>query len=265
MRGILPTSWLSVGLVLSACGGSVPEPDGTTSEGGGGAGGGGPGSFEACPAAEHFKARIELNGALAHEDCEFHSGDQAKLITEGILTSSGPGSFDIDSCPKNCESPMVYHVTLDTAGVPIAIPDGTYVEMRFSQADSVYQCGYALSIRNIPTFDGGQNPTEDGTALWLHAEVFGTSDEAPVEHDLSEDQVCGGDPSHMEWPYGLDLILKESLDPSKTIQIPMGETVTWSPGTAALPGSYLAKNLASLVTSVETWDIGFVVARKGAE
>jgi len=32
-----------------------------------------------------------------------------------------------------------------------------------------------------------------------------------------------------------------------------------------VPGSYLAKNLASLVTSVETWDIGFVVARKAAE
>jgi len=189
------------------------------------------------------------------------------FTVQGALTAKGPVSFAIDACANvDCKMADVYEATLDIAGISVGIPEGAYVELAYHRGRvEMYDCSYSAWIRNIPSLQGIANPTEDGNALWVEGVVAAPHASAPVQFQwLYGNESCkatqlppifGCDP-----PAGLDIILSAVDDASKNVRLSMGETAVWDVGTAALPGRFTAKNLAS-VNLVETSDLSYVVAR----
>lgn len=256
---------IGAGVLWLGCGGSILTG---SSEGGGSGGMDGGGSGGACPTSAFFEANITFFGAPVADNCTLLTlGGQpsALLITEGVLSNSGPQSFSIDGCPqKNCESPIIHDIKLNTQGVPLHIPDGTYVQLRYETVDTGHQCAYSMALFNVPAIDGmPPNPTELGTGLWLYGSVYGTGEGAPVKHRLNGDIFCGSVQSN-NWPYGNAMTLEAGDDPAKILMLDMGEMQAWNVNSALLPGVYDAKNLASLTTSIETADMSFVVSRRAA-
>lgn len=240
----------------AACGGTA-----TIADKGGTGGAGGVGGASDCPAAEVFEARIGFFDAVVADNCVLKGLDgQAMDMVEfeGVLMNTGVGRVQIDGCPqKNCESPILHDIEVNTHGVAVEIPDGSYVHVRYGVVGAGNGCGYALSITNIESIEGmPPNPVEMGTGLWFYGSESGPDMGGAVKAVMMEEQMCGPG-----YPMGYGLRLSVGDDASKVKEVAMGETGVWVVETGMMPGSYMVKDLASLRVSAEKTEVGWVVAR----
>lgn len=154
--------WLRTSVLLVCavgCGTSVePRAGGNGGAGGDGGSGGQTGGTCLCPEA---KVEFAVSGAPLAGPFE----------AEGVIRQTGPNAWQFDSCPPNadCGGSTLLDVTVSVPQLAPAIPSGTFVKLALLRETSpLGQERSSLTVSNLPTWAGLQNPTASDEAPWLY-------------------------------------------------------------------------------------------------
>ena len=247
---------------------STPGPGttgpGTGGQGGTGAGGGGEGGDFTCDLVKEGFDMWIFRPDGTEWGCGAGPGaDQSDLDLTATVWESSSTTLVLDVCPPaaDCDASH-FTVQFDEPPTPVAIPPWTHVRLRarmgFWGPWSV--CEHAISIVNVPVWDGDDNPTAGDDRLWLAAAdgTDGTLDGSPftIERvqlacELEDDGLCG-----LPGIFAMRFVPEDA--PGSAVTVPMGgaESLT-------LPElDVVARNLRSYETGFcdDYWNWGYWVS-----
>jgi len=189
---IREASLVGLALTLAACGGSVEQSGGTGGSGAGGSGtggsgalggggsgggvagggsggmagaGGAAGSGGACNRT-HDTLSVKISPATSESGPECSMGAPTKWEVNGQVVKSSGDTFVLDSCPPNADC-MAMHNVIQIGGVPLGLPMGTFVKVKYALNPAWGGCTKELSIRNLPEWGGEKNPVIGDSGLWF--------------------------------------------------------------------------------------------------
>ncbi len=265
-----------VSVLLAACGGSVNGENGTGGAGSAGAGGGGvggntggvggstggvggvggstggsggiagDGGAPTCGRTnDGLSVKIEPSAGEVAPTCM--PGAQSPLIWEqtGRVITTDKNTFVFDTCPPDADCiPLLTTVGIQAQGLELWIPQDAFVAVKYVLTQAWAGCTTQISIRNVPTWGGEQNPAFTGSSVY-----FAGTDRTVQNLDspfavtevalgCDESPGCGGLPPD---DYALVFTVGPG-DPGTTIG--MGQTAT-----VYAPGPFDVRNLRSYQTA----------------
>ncbi len=254
------TALLATAFLASMCGSA--DGDGDTGQ---------PGDGQHCAVTNDFSSLVVTLPDRTHGRCV--SGDSGAFdeteTVEGVVHNAPDGSIVINSClpGTGCEpTGAILSVSTDDEHppLPLAIPDGTFVQLTLQSKRSGgiwSMCKSRILIRNLPTWGGAPNPTSGGSFFWM-AEHFSYNEEAyswPDDPFLVERELAC-DPSGATAPY-YAWRFSSPDSPGSEVVAYMGETATWSVADGELAGQYEARNLQATVGGGHNY-YGYWIVRK---
>lgn len=86
----------------------------------------------------------------------------------GAIVQSDDSGFQFDACPPNADCmASIASVTYDAPGLHLQIPQGTFVHVKYELAPTWGSCTERLTVMNIPTWGGLENPVTTQSMVWL--------------------------------------------------------------------------------------------------
>jgi hypothetical protein len=86
----------------------------------------------------------------------------------GSVVKSEAGAFVIDTCPPNADCMASFTtVTVQASGLSLTLPMGAFVKVKLELAPAWGSCTTRVSIRNVPSWGGVQNPAGTSQMFYL--------------------------------------------------------------------------------------------------
>lgn len=158
---------------LAACGSSVEHArggGGTAGTGAGGAGGiGGSGGAGGALGCDQTNDRVAVKIKPQSDPAVVCVMNQATIWeATGAIVQSDDSSFQFDLCPPNANCMAnIASVTYDGPGLHLQIPQGTFVHVKYELAPTWGSCTERLTVMNVPTWGGLENPVTTQSVVWL--------------------------------------------------------------------------------------------------
>lgn len=156
------------------------------------------------------------------------STPNADVEFDAVVAAAGAASLGLDLCAPGtgCTSqPANVGVSVLGGGLSLAaVPVGAFVHVHYSQGPNGASglCSHGITVRNLPSFGGAENPISTGSFLWLKL-GYGVDLAATSGPDfgVSKSPVdCGGG-------YSVDTYhFYDPEEPTNAVDIPVGQTGT---------------------------------------
>lgn len=225
-------------------GGTNTGTGGTTSTGGTG----GTGGTVMC-GQSHDGFGMQLTTYFGEQwGCDFGPATwEGELTMQAQVVDSFDNELILDSCPPNafCE-PEINHLMVHAPELHTYIQQGAFVEL-FVRVEFPWACTNQISIRNLPVWGGEPNPVMPGQRPWLIASdgVLEPPQGAPFGVERVGLDCYPGEPSCGFPKDDFVLLFRSPLDPSSTLELPMGETSEWMLNGPNGPIYWYLRNLRS--------------------
>ena len=152
---------LVLGLLASACGGSIAEgaAGGGGSSGAGGGASGGASGVAGAPSCAQSQDGLVVTVSPAPFECELMASKSKIWDATGIITQASENAFVLDTCSPNadCMTSLV-SVSLEAAGLSLALGVGALVKLHYEVGFAWSTCSQRLVIKNLPSWGGVNNP-----------------------------------------------------------------------------------------------------------
>jgi hypothetical protein len=219
--------------------------------------GAGPGPTGVCAAGPRdVHAELRLDGQVLREDAKVGTqigGDP--IDVDGVFGFLTDTKFTVSHCDvADCTDPDVYELTLDDAGIPLGVPAGAFVRLRYLATD---EGAFAVALDNLAVLDGMPNPMEDQSHPWFEV-MHGFVDDAPFRSSFTLHEGCWTSDGTMT---ARDMYVAADGNPDELIEIIMGGTMPWSVATGLNAGSYDVTNLSSYAVGEQAFAALVVVWR----